>query len=200
MPELPEVETIKNYLKESILGKSFLNIKTYRKNLRYDFCDMSSIENKEIKRLYRRAKYIVVEFFSIDKVLLIHLGMTGKFYLSSHRDGLLKHTHASFQIASDCFLNYCDVRRFGFLLLMTEKQLKERFSKLSPEPLSIEINEEFLYQILKTKKINIKQALMSQDIAAGMGNIYVCEVLFKSKIHPKRKVHTLTKRQCLSLC
>ena len=207
MPELPEVEVIKRSLKRNIIKTTIKKVKINNINLRYALKkrDFTCLENIKIKSIERRSKYILINFqngFS----LIIHLGMTGKFFLKDrfmrfHRTSFYypdrnsnnKHDHIIFELDNKSKLIYNDVRRFGFIKVIKTKKINENqhLKFLGPEPLSSEFNIKYFKEKVKNTIRNIKDILMDQKFVAGLGNIYVNEILFQSKVRPKRKAKSL---------
>ena len=192
MPELPEVETIKNYLHSRCLGAEVLKVKHFRRNLRWPIPDLSNkLQNLKIKSISRRAKYLIISF-DIGH-LIMHFGMSGFLScinLDYENWSLVKKKHDHFVMSLccnnkifQCVLN--DARRFG-AVLWHEGDINTHFllEKLGPEPLSDDFNYKYLKQVLASRKTPIKQALMNGNIVVGVGNIYANEALFLSNINP----------------
>jgi formamidopyrimidine-DNA glycosylase len=192
MPELPEVETIKNYLHKRCLGAEVKKIQHFRGNLRWPIPDLTNkLNNLKIKDISRRAKYLILSF-DIGH-LIMHFGMSG--YITcidqDYENWLVnkkKHDHFVISLCMNdkifqCILN--DARRFG-AVLWHEGDINKHFllEKLGPEPLSDDFNCNYLKEILKSRKTPIKQAIMNGNIVVGVGNIYANEALFMSKINP----------------
>jgi len=199
MPELPEVETIKNTLAPLISGDTLIkahilhpavikypSIETFAKN----------IEGKTIISLGRRGKYLLF-FFEEGGRLVVHLRMTGRMLCARPQEPLLKHTHVIFDLASGAQLRFSDTRRFGCLWLLGpgEEDCYTGMSKLGPEPFSADFNVAYLKGTLGKRKVNIKQGLLDQRMVAGLGNIYVDESLFAAAIAPTRPAASLTDRE-----
>ncbi|MBL6621621.1 MAG: bifunctional DNA-formamidopyrimidine glycosylase/DNA-(apurinic or apyrimidinic site) lyase [Rickettsiales bacterium] len=188
MPELPEVETIKNYIKPILERKKFQEVKIINPNLRFKTpIELQEIlTNQEIKIVERRAKYIIVK--CTDNInLIIHLGMTGKIRAYENTPILQKHDHIIFKLNNQNILIYNDVRKFGFITYERTSNSKNIsfIKKLGIEPLSKEFNKEYFKKLSKNSKIEIKKFIMDQNFIVGVGNIYACEALFLSKINPK---------------
>ena len=214
MPELPEVEIVKRSLFKMINKAKIIDIKIFNKNLRYKIPNSfsKSLIGHKILKISRRSKYLIFSFKS--KILLIHLGMTGKLLLmkSSSKEIfktsfyynlniLNKHNHIYFKLNNDLVLIYNYVRRFGFLKLynITHKNKIPFLYKLGLEPLSKKFNVKYFKKFTKNKKKNIKKLLMDQTFISGLGNIYVNEVLFMSKIHPLKSCNNLNKNDLSGL-
>ena len=192
MPELPEVETVRLALSEHLLKCKIFKVKIKSKKLRYSINKnfKNLIEGCKIISINRRGKYIIINFDNMLS-LLVHLGMTGNFRFCKDYN-FIKHDHLIFDFKS-FFLIYNDIRKFGFLKIYDSKELikSKHLKKLGPEPFSDEFNISYLSKSLKKRKINIKSFLMNQNIIAGLGNIYCSEVLFDSKISPRRLTNNL---------
>ena len=206
MPELPEIEIVKRSLSKMINNAKIIDIQINNKNLRYkipySFC--RELIGEKILRISRRSKYLI--FHLKKKVLLAHLGMSGKILMMRAHDNTLfktsfyynlnilqKHNHIYFKLNNGLILIYNDVRRFGFFKLYNNVKLNEIvfLKKLGLEPFSKKINIKYFKNFIFNKKKNIKNLLMDQTFICGLGNIYVNEVLFMSKIYPLRKCSSL---------
>jgi formamidopyrimidine-DNA glycosylase len=214
MPELPEIEVTKRSLFKKIIKAKIIDIKIYNKNLRYKITDSFSkyLINQKLLKISRRSKYLIFHFKK--KLLLAHLGMSGKLLLirsggkkiyktSFYYDLNLieKHNHIYFILNNGLTMIYNDIRRFGFFKLYDTKKINSIafLKKLGLEPLNKKFNfKYFKHSILKKKK-NIKCLLMDQTFVSGLGNIYVNEVLFMSKIFPLRKCNNLRKNEIIAL-
>ena len=205
MPELPEVETVRRGLSPVMEGYKFERVELRRANLRFPFPDnfAARLEGETITRFGRRAKFLDVSLTSGER-LLMHLGMSGRFTIDgeaktispgqfvSDTGGIAKHDHVIFHMSSGHRVIYNDPRRFGFMELVAKGEIPPRLTHLGPEPLSNECNAPNLREKLRRKKSKIKAALLDQKIIAGLGNIYVCEALFRARISPKRLSGRLT--------
>ena len=216
MPELPEVEVIKMSLQKSILNLSIKDVEINEANLRYKvkLRDIKQIIGLKILNIKRRSKYLIF-FFNKGVVMISHLGMTGKFFimkknkskqktsfyynLNDEKDR--KHDHIIFNLNNKKKLIYNDVRKFGFLKFDTYNKFNENLhlKTLGPEPLSKYFNYKYFKNYIKRKKRLIKDLLMDQKFIAGLGNIYVNEILFYSKIRPTRKVNKLTNIEIIKI-
>jgi len=189
MPELPEVETVKETLKGMIVGLKIDDcIVHYERIIRTpDVNDFKkSVIGQKFNDILRRGKYLI--FVLDDFYMISHLRMEGKFYFKDDLE-LSKHEHVVFRLGSK-YLTYHDVRKFGTLDLWPISNCLEDFFDLGPEPFS----SEFSFEYLKSKKSkkNIKAFLLDQRIVAGIGNIYVNEILFLSKVLPTRTFSSLS--------
>lgn len=201
MPELPEVETVRRGLSPVMEGFQFTKVTLNRPNLRFPFDPnfVARVEGQTISRLGRRAKFLDLELGSGDR-LLMHLGMSGRFsidqadalgeFAHSHNTNP-DHDHVVFDMSSGARITFNDPRRFGFMELIAPGE-PSRLDDLGPEPLSNSCNAPDLRSKLKGRKSRIKAALLDQRIIAGLGNIYVCEALFRAGISPRRAAGRLT--------
>jgi formamidopyrimidine-DNA glycosylase len=202
MPELPEVETIRRDLHRKVKDKEikFVTVNTpkiVKEPPISEFC--TQIEGKVFKNINRRGKYLVIELDS-GKKLVIHLGMTGLLIYPFNEDSKkiinVKHNHLVFTFIDGTKLIFNDVRKFGKIYLVSNLNKIEGMAKLGLDPLDDCFKEEIFVQILnKKKKSKIKSFLMNQEFIAGLGNIYVNEVLYRANIHPLRKISSLHKEE-----
>ena len=209
MPELPEVETVRRGLEPVMHGATIIDADQNRPDLRFPFSEnfVARIKDCKITDIKRRSKYLI---FVLDNDLTIisHLGMSGSFRIvkensedqpgdfahEKSKDG--KHDHFVFYLDKDghrAKVIYNDPRRFGFMLLVPLNELDEHayFKDLGPEPTGNGVSSEYLAQKLQTKSAPMKSVLLDQRIIAGLGNIYVCEALWRARISPERKASTL---------
>ena len=214
MPELPEIEIVRRSLFKKINKAKITNVKIYNKNLRYKIAHAlpKQLINQRILNISRRSKYLIFHFK--NKLLLAHLGMSGKFLIIRNKDKrvfktsfyynlniLKKHNHVHFILNNGLILIYNDVRRFGFFKLFINTKLKEinYLKKLGPEPFSNQFSAKYFKNFIKNRKKNIKNLLMDQTFVSGLGNIYVNEALFLSKINPNKKCKNLGRESISSL-
>ena len=201
MPELPEVEIIKKSLKKNVLFKKIDNVLIKNRNLRFKIQRniKKFLIGKKITNITRRSKYLIVHFEQ-DCFLIFHFGMSGTLHLirnkNIHQTNLSfynsktlpkKHNHVEL-FFSNFKLIYNDPRRFGYLkFIFSFNELNFFFNNMGPEPLDSNFNFNYLKKKLKGKKKNIKNLLLDQKFVSGLGNIYVNEILFYSKINPHLK-------------
>ncbi len=202
MPELPEVETVRRGLQPAMEGKRILRSQTRRKDLRFPFPANFNqrLEGARVKRLGRRAKYLVGEL-STGEALIMHLGMTGRFTVAGprkpgrqpgrfHHDAGEddKHDHVVFEMQGGARVTFNDARRFGFMDLWALDDLDHYpgFEGMGPEPISNGFSAAYLEEAFAGKKTPVKAALLDQRVVAGLGNIYVCEALFRAGLNPKK--------------
>lgn len=197
MPELPEVETVMRGLSPVMLNNKIASVTLNRKDLRIPFNKSfkKDIAGQEVIALSRRAKYILIELNN-QKLLAIHLGMSGRMTILSKKDKYepQKHDHVIFQMKDGARIIYNDPRRFGmiFTLSETELEIHKSFSHLGPEPLSNNFSGAYLKEKLKNKQSAIKQAILDQTNVVGVGNIYACEALYMAGISPTKKCNAVS--------
>ena len=201
MPELPEVEIIKQSLKKAILSKIILKVSINNKNLRFKLSPSfkKNIENKKITNIFRYAKYLIIEL-NKKSFLTIHFGMSGTLHLvkkkcnisrtnlSFYQSKILpkKHNHVKF-IFNNFEIYYNDPRRFGYMFIFkSSNDLWNFLKKNGLEPLEREFNLKYLREKFQSRNKNIKNILLDQSIISGIGNIYASEILFYSGINPFR--------------
>lgn len=212
MPELPEVQTVRDGLAPEMEGASFTRVTINRPDLRFPFPDRFSerLTGVKVEQILRRAKFLMVTLSS-GETLLMHLGMSGRFTIDRGGAKLQpgdfvhvqstnpKHDHVIFDFDNGTRIVFNDPRRFGFIELFPAAQPIQRLALLGPEPLSDEFSPISLRAALRGKKTRIKSALLDQRIVAGLGNIYVCEALFRAGISPRKAAGRLTMREVTSL-
>ena len=200
MPELPEVEIIKNNLSDYLVDKTFHSIEVFTNKLRYKIPHnlAESIKNQRVTNISRIAKYIIVGLEN-DYSLLIHLGMTGNFLINAqkmgHNDN--KHVRLRFKMSDQSEIDYVDIRKFGFFKLINPQkvEIKKLKAELGPDALSDEFDIKYLQESLKNRVTNIKSALLNQKIVGGIGNIYASEALFRAKISPMMESRKVVKNK-----
>ena len=199
MPELPEVETVRTEIDMKLRGQKIRRIDIYEPRLRKlipsDFAEL--LKNLTLKTITRRAKYILIDFEESPWVLIIHLGMSGRVGIFETNQIRQKHDHVVITFENNMCLHYHDPRRFGALFLTDS--VASLFHTVGPEPLMSDFTAEVLKKALIGKKTSIKAALLDQRVVAGLGNIYVCEALHQSHIHPEVRAQDLDESQCASL-
>ena len=197
MPELPEVETVRRGLEKLILGKkiSYIDIR-YPKMIKTDLPEFQKeMPGQVIQSIGRRGKYLL--FYLSDKVLISHLRMEGKYFYYPDQVPERKHAHILIHFEDGGTLVYEDVRKFGTMELLAPKLLEAYFvtKKLGPEPTEQDFDLARLKLALKKSKKPIKSHLLDQTLVAGLGNIYVDEVLWRAKIHPFRSSNSLSSQE-----
>ena len=214
MPELPEVETIKEGLKKKILGKKIIDFEVREKRTFGD--STSQILNRKILGLNRRAKIIVMNL-SGNVTLLFHLKMTGQLIFESQKNKRTvgghpsdemgakfpnKHTRVIIKFFNGSRLYFNDLIKFGYIKLYRTNELDKarELMNLGVEALSEDLKADYLFKTAKTKKsLKVKQMIMDQRVIAGVGNIYADESLFCAKIRPQKLVRNLSKKEFIRL-
>ena len=189
MPELPEVETVRRGLALKMSGRHILQAELRRPDLRRPFPPAlaARLDGAQIGALRRRGKYILIELDS-DGLLLLHLGMSGRVTAGSAELPDTPHDHVVLRLDDGTVIRFNDPRRFGLLdyVKRAEETHHPLLAGLGPEPLEAEFDGAYLAAALASKMTPIKSALLDQRIVAGLGNIYVCEALFRSGVSPRR--------------
>ncbi|MEA2882097.1 MAG: formamidopyrimidine-DNA glycosylase [Bradyrhizobium sp.] len=210
MPELPEVETVRRGLQGAMEGAKIVKAELRRKDLRFPFQkDFSArLEGKTVTGLGRRAKYLMADLSSGD-VLLMHLGMSGSFRVVSDggekkpgkfhhpRNAQRAHDHVIFRMSSGATVVFNDPRRFGYMKIFPRASIDDEplLQGLGPEPLGNEFDATMLARACHNKKTSLKAALLDQRVVAGLGNIYVCEALYRAHLSPRRLAATLSTKK-----
>lgn len=202
MPELPEVETVCRGLSPFFVGNTIEKVEQRRANLRFPFPGyfVSRLQGQRIKAVERRAKYIQV-FLDSGRVWLTHLGMSGRFIIHDEFYESSPHDHVVVHLQSGGRVYYRDPRRFGYMDVCLQSELSGHkfLQSLGVEPLGPEFNATKLAQIFHNKNRPLKLVLLDQNLIAGLGNIYVCEVLHMAKLSPWRRADTLNETECADL-
>lgn len=199
MPELPEVETTLRGISPHIAQQTITKIIVRQPSLRWPVDpNTTTLQGAQITQLIRRAKYIIM---GTNKGSLIwHLGMSGSMRILLQDSPAEKHDHIDVILNNGCILRYNDPRRFGACIFTTSDPLQHKLlSKLGPEPLHDDFNGDYLYAISRGKNTAIKSFIMDSHIVCGVGNIYACESLFHSQIHPTRKAGKIAKQRYINL-
>src|SRR6478752_497326 len=205
MPELPEVETVRRGLQPAMEGSKIVRAEARRKDLRFPFQRdfIARLQGQTVTGLGRRAKYLMADLGSGD-VLLMHLGMSGSFRVVQDEETKTPgkfhhprsedraHDHVVFHMSSGSAVIFNDPRRFGYMKIIARKALEDEplLRGLGPEPLGNEFDAAMLAGSCYNKKTSLKAALLDQRVVAGLGNIYVCEALFRSQLSPRRLAAT----------
>ncbi len=195
MPEIVEVRVVASVLKKQIIGKKIEKVKIlYFGIIDKDVNDfISEIEKKTILNINTYGKWLMFDLG--EKTMLSHLRMEGKYFYVPSENKITKHDHIIFSLDNGYDLRYNDVRKFGKMLTVDTNKIYEcsHIKKLGIEPDDKRLTTDYLLNKFKNKKIPIKEALLDQSIINGLGNIYVNEVLFASKINPFKKASDITK-------
>lgn len=210
MPELPEVETVRRGLLPAMEGAVIVRAEVNRPDLRWPFPEgmAGRLEGRRVLGLRRRSKYILADLDS-GETLLIHLGMSGRMTVSGDPLGRFvhdhpapeKHDHVVFHMDNGARITFNDPRRFGAMdLFATETgETHKLLAGLGPEPLGNAFDEAYLAQALAGRNTPVKSALLDQRVIAGLGNIYVCEALFRAGISPLRKAGKISRAKVADL-
>ena len=209
MPELPEVEVVRQSLAKNVTGKKIKKVLVRNRKLRF-FLHSSfekELKNKLVNKISRFSKYLIIELNN-KKFCIVHLGMSGTIHIIKNKEELFtntsfynspnlpkKHNHVEFEF-SDLKLIYNDPRRFGFFqIIKNQKKLIDRFKLYGQEPFDKNFNLKYVTNYFKDKKKDIKNYLLDQKFVSGIGNIYASEILYLSKINPLTSVNDLSKSQ-----
>ena len=202
MPEIAEVETVRNVLKKQILNKEIVDVKVF-------FADMIDSDINEFKKeligktfndILRKGKWLI---FDLDGYFLIsHLRMEGKYFIKNVNEKVNKHEHVIFIFKDNSTLRYHDTRKFGRMKLVKKEDMKDciEIQKQGLEPGDKKLTGEYLLEKFKGKRQAIKTTLLDQTIISGLGNIYVDEVLFECNINPLKKTNEITLDEANKIC
>ncbi len=204
MPELPEVETVRRGIEKAARGKAIGSVRVNRRDLRFpiDPGFEMALAGRKIESLGRRGKYVLITV-SGGPVVILHLGMSGRVRVygplmpyEAH-----KHDHVIITLVDDTKLVFEDPRRFGFLLLSDKESWESHaaFAEMGPEPLGNDFNGPVLYRALSKRQSPVKVALLNQNVVAGLGNIYVCEALYRAGISPLRRSSDISEAEAQTL-
>ncbi len=209
MPELPEVETVCRGLAKVMEGHRLLAVVQRRADLRFPFPDRFAerLTGRRIIQLRRRAKFIIAETDGPD-CLMLHLGMSGRFTIQTEAaahvpgqfvhdvGGISAHDHVAFDLTGGCRVVYNDPRRFGYMDLvpLASIETSKHFAHLGPEPLGPGFDAAHIAATAASRRQDLKAFLLDQRNVAGLGNIYVCEALFRAGLSPRRQAATLADR------
>lgn len=210
MPELPEVETVRRGLAPVMEGARIVRAEVNRPDLRWPFPPRMAerLSGQTVRALRRRSKYILADLGS-DETLLIHLGMSGRILVSGDPLGHFvhdhpapeKHDHVVFHLDNGARITFNDPRRFGAMDLFpaSEADRHPLLQKLGPEPLGNAFHDAYLAAAFRGRKTPVKAALLDQRIVAGLGNIYVCEALYRAGISPRRRAGAVARPRVAAL-
>jgi formamidopyrimidine-DNA glycosylase len=210
MPELPEVETVRRGLEPTMVGARFTKVAQRRPDLRFPFPERFAerLEGQEVTALGRRAKYLLADLSS-GEVLVMHLGMSGRFLVTKGGESRMPgefhheheaagaHDHVVFGFSNGATVTYNDTRRFGFMDLVPRPEIEtcRHFAGMGIEPLGNELSGETIARLFANKRTPLKAALLDQRLIAGLGNIYVCEALFRTGLHPEAPAGSLADKK-----
>ena len=206
MPELPEVETVRRGLAPAMEGARFKKVEVRHRGLRWPIAKdfEKRLEGETVQGLGRRAKYLTADLSSGD-VLIMHLGMSGSFRVGHEsrpgvyyheRSKSTAHDHVVFHMSNGEIVTFNDPRRFGSMKIVARAKIDQEplLRSIGPEPLGNEFDAAMLAEACAGKKTSLKAALLDQRVVAGLGNIYVCEALFRAQLSPKRRASTIADR------
>lgn len=199
MPELPEVETVKESLKLRLIGKKIKSVRILWDNIiaypsKEEFA--REIGDKTIIDVKRRGKFLLFDLD--DYYLLSHLRMEGKYFFKHSSDEINKHEHVIFNLDDGEELRYMDTRKFGKMYLLKKDEIYNNppLKDLGLEPWDDNLTKDYLLNKYKNKRLSIKTVLLDQSIIVGIGNIYADEILFLSKINPLKKCNLIDGDDC----
>jgi formamidopyrimidine-DNA glycosylase len=210
VPELPEVETVRRGLAPVMEGRTILEARIARPDLRWPLPARMAerLKGQRVARLRRRSKYILADLSS-GETLLIHLGMSGRMLVSGamlgefhhHHPAPAKHDHVVLDMEGGARITFNDARRFGAMDLVATEAAEAHWllAGLGPEPLGNAFDEDYLVLRLRGRNTPVKAALLDQRIVAGLGNIYVCETLHRAGISPRRKAGRIAEARVRAL-
>ena len=214
MPELPEVEIVRQSLLKNIKGKKINKVLVRNRNLRFklETSFEKKLKNKFISNIKRFSKYLIIELQN-KSFCIVHLGMSGTIHIIKNKKNNLptntsfynspnlpkNHNHVEF-FFKNIKLIYNDPRRFGYFQFFSDfNSLKKKFKSYGPEPFNKKFNLKYLISYFKKKDKNIKNFLLDQNFVSGIGNIYASEILYLSKINPLLPAKYLKKNQCKNI-
>jgi formamidopyrimidine-DNA glycosylase len=200
MPELPEVETTRRGIAPALLGRRVTRVLVRDRRLRWpiDGRFEASMERNVVRRVERRAKYILIGFDT--GTLIVHLGMSGSLRLVSAAVPARPHDHWDIELDSGAVLRFHDPRRFGSAHFTAANPLEHKLlAKLAPEPLEAQFDADYLFRATRKRAVAIKQLIMNSQVVVGVGNIYASEALFRARIAPRRAARRITRAQAAAL-
>ncbi len=203
MPELPEVETVKRGLEPVLAHVRIIKVEQNRPDLRFPFPKdfVKRLQGKKVGALSRRAKYLLIPLESRE-TLVMHLGMSGRVTIQKADEQSPAdmpnpvHDHVVLTLENGAIIRYNDPRRFGFMTLVRDEQMDSHklFAELGPEPLGNLFHARHLAQVAQNRKAPLKNFLLNQKTVAGLGNIYVCEALYRAGLSPQKQAHLLARQ------
>lgn len=197
MPELPEVEVVRQSLESLVLGRKVESVSVRCASLRYPVPEnlRVALVGQTLGKIERRGKYLLFGFN--DVLLSWHLGMTGRFHVLSVREAVARHEHVRIDLDEGLSLRYCDARRFGYAGLLDVEgwQSHPWFRNLGMEPLWDGFDGNHLYEQCRHHRSTIKSLLLSGRVVVGVGNIYASEALYHAGIHPARRANRISRRR-----
>jgi len=200
LPELPEVETTRRGLEPHARRRRIVKVSLYERRLRWPVAARlaSSVKGQLLKRVGRRAKYLLLELEA--GTLLLHLGMSGNLRVVPAQAPRRTHDHFDLVLDSGKALRFNDPRRFGSLIYTRGDPLAHPLlARLAPEPFDAAFDAAYLHRVTRRRRVAIKQLLMNSQLVVGVGNIYASEALFRARIAPRRQARTLTHAEAARL-
>lgn len=195
MPELPEVENLRRSLEPGLVGRRVREVEVRSPALRepLDRRSLEELRGAAVERLRRRAKYLWIET-DLDRVLVVHLGMSGRLTLSNTREAPILHEHLRFHLDDGSLLRYVDPRRFGIVKVLARTELRGHrlFADLGVEPLEVADLGDHLRREARGRRGPVKTFVMNSAVVVGVGNIYAAEALWRARVHPRRSVRRIS--------
>lgn len=197
MPELPEVETVRRGIEPHVVGRRFAQVRVHDARLRWPVpADLAAVlHQRRVERATRRAKYLVLELDSGDR-LLIHLGMSGRLRVLTAPAPPARHDHVDLHLDDGALLRFHDPRRFGAVLLWGASEPDhELLRDLGPEPFDAAFNGDYLFALSRGRSAAVKNFVMDGNVVVGAGNIYAAESLFRAGVRPTRAAGRVTRAE-----
>lgn len=197
MPELPEVETVRRGIEPHVVGRRFAQVRVHDARLRWPVpADLAAVlHQRRVERATRRAKYLVLELDSGDR-LLIHLGMSGRLRVLTAPAPPARHDHVDLHLDDGALLRFHDPRRFGAVLLWPrDAATHPLLESLGPEPFDPVFDGDYLHARARGRRVAVKHFIMDGQVVVGAGNIYASEALFRAGIRPSRAAGRVSRRE-----
>ena len=202
MPELPEVETYRQYLVQNVIGRQIIQTTVYVPKILKDHTPndfAKKLRYETIRKIIRHGKYLL---FLLNRfAMIVHLRMEGKLFVKNSQQRQHNHLVIEWKLDNKQYLQFLDSRKFATIHLVKLDQYQEHYAlqKVGLDPFAPNMNVDYLHQAWTKRKVDIKTLLLEQSIISGIGNIYANEILFLSRIHPQVRVNHLTKFQIKSI-
>lgn len=217
MPELPEVETVRAQLQRKVIGRTIASVEVFHsKTVGHDTDIEDTLVGNTIEDIDRIGKLMIFTFVNEQNIhLLAHLKMTGQFFFidksgdisggghtftQADLDMPNKHTRVAFHFTDKSSLYFNDMRLFGYTKIADAKEVARARAKFGPEPISNDFDCDWFVTEIRKRKAPVKGVLLDQSFVAGLGNIYVDEALWRTKVRPTRRANVLTKKEAVALC
>lgn len=201
MPELPEVETVRRSIQQSLVGRTVIGVQIQSfPGVLGDDPDraIAGLLDETILDVRRRGKYLILPLEDGNSIV-IHLRMTGQLQLANRSDPPLRFEHIALQLEDSVDLRFADQRKFGRVLVVGQPAIDALDRRLGPEPLSSAFTTRYLSSVMQNRTAKIKSLILGQEVIAGLGNIYADEALFRAKVHPERPAMELTFHETAAL-